>query len=1033
MTDIVASTEHAAELGDSAWRSLVQRHHALVRAALRRNGGREIDTAGDGFFATFDAPAAAVRCALEVVTSVEQLGIEVRAGLHVGEVERVGAKVGGIAVPIAARIMAAAGPGEVLVSSTVRDLAAGSGLVFEDRGSRELKGVPGDWHMYATTRPNVAPATATPTEAAGEREWAQRRAAAVRHARSRPIWQRHPRLATAAVLGLALVLATAGLLVWKPWQPPALAAIADNSVGVIDTARAQIIVSIKVDERPGGIAIGDGAAWVTNTGADTVSQIDLGTRTAIRVIEVGRGPVGIAAAGGSIWVADSAGRTVTRINAATARVVDTIIVGNGPTALAAGPGSVWVANVSDSTVVRIDVATGIAGQPVPVAAAPVAIAADESGVWVVSADGAAVSHLDGVSGVTLAPPITLSSRPTAIAIGAGSVWVASGDGSVTRIDPQTNRVTATIDVGGSLSGIAATQDAVWVADRQGYVYQLEAANPFTVATRIQTTSAPEALVVADRDVWIAARASAASHRGGTLRIVFFLVPDSDPGLFPLNNLSQLEADGLVAYRRVGGTAGTALLPDLATAIPKPTNGGLTYTFQLRPNLVYSTGETVRPSDFRRAIERSFQVGDLLTDEAQGNAYFTAISGADACIAPDLTAVERCDLSAGVVADDAANTITFNLSQPDSDFLYKLAVPAAYPVPDGVPMNAPVEGAFPGTGPYVVSARSETEIRLTRNPNFRIWDAEVRPDGFPDEIIWTAVSDPQEQAAMIERGDADYMPLRLGNDLPPELFNRLRSQLTGQLRFASNSVTAITMNTALPPFDTLEARQALNMAIDRAHVAELHGGALAVNVTCQVLPPGWPGYQPFCPYTTHPDPGGRWQAPDLSAADRLVEASGTLGAKVVVGPVRARQSDTRDYLVTVLDELGYDASADPDTNDDYVFKATFEENRVQLGIWENFAGILAPSEFMLGFTCGQNDGTVNLCDPAYDTLATQASELQTTDAAAAATKWAEADRWVIDHALWAPLYNEGTDFISARVGNYQFHPAYQVLLDQLWVQ
>ena len=151
-TDIVGSTEVAAELGDRGWRELVQEHHRIVRAALRRHGGREMDTAGDGFFAVFDAPAEAAICALDAIEAVRALGIEIRAGLHVGEVEQMGAKVGGITVPTAARIMASAGGSELLVSNTVRDLAAGSGLHFEDRGERALKGVPGQWRLYAVTR-----------------------------------------------------------------------------------------------------------------------------------------------------------------------------------------------------------------------------------------------------------------------------------------------------------------------------------------------------------------------------------------------------------------------------------------------------------------------------------------------------------------------------------------------------------------------------------------------------------------------------------------------------------------------------------------------------------------------------------------------------------------------------------------------------------------------------------------------------------------------------------------------------------------
>ena len=152
-TDIARSTELAVELGDRRWHDLKQRHHALVRRELARFQGEEIDTAGDGFLATFDAPERAVRCACAVRDAVRGLGLEVRAGLHTGEVERQGHGVSGIAVHIGARVVTAAGPGEVLVSGVVRDLVSGSGLRFADRGAHRLKGVPDDWRLFA-----VAPA-----------------------------------------------------------------------------------------------------------------------------------------------------------------------------------------------------------------------------------------------------------------------------------------------------------------------------------------------------------------------------------------------------------------------------------------------------------------------------------------------------------------------------------------------------------------------------------------------------------------------------------------------------------------------------------------------------------------------------------------------------------------------------------------------------------------------------------------------------------------------------------------------------------
>jgi pimeloyl-ACP methyl ester carboxylesterase/class 3 adenylate cyclase len=148
-TDIAGSTAKAAELGDARWRELLGDHHALIRRQLARFRGRELDTAGDGFFASFDGPARAVRCACAITASVKELGIDIRAGLHTGECELHDGKLAGIAISIGSRVAAEAQPGEVLVSSTVKDLVAGAGIDFEDRGIRALKGVPGQWRVYA--------------------------------------------------------------------------------------------------------------------------------------------------------------------------------------------------------------------------------------------------------------------------------------------------------------------------------------------------------------------------------------------------------------------------------------------------------------------------------------------------------------------------------------------------------------------------------------------------------------------------------------------------------------------------------------------------------------------------------------------------------------------------------------------------------------------------------------------------------------------------------------------------------------------
>ncbi len=151
-TDVVGSTERATELGDRGWKELLERHHATVRAMLARYRGVEVDTAGDGFFATFDGPARAIRCAEAIIHALGPLGLSIRSGVHTGEIGTIDGKAGGIAVVIGARVGALAGPSEVLVSQTVKDLTAGSGLIFEDAGEHELKGVSDRWRLYRVVK-----------------------------------------------------------------------------------------------------------------------------------------------------------------------------------------------------------------------------------------------------------------------------------------------------------------------------------------------------------------------------------------------------------------------------------------------------------------------------------------------------------------------------------------------------------------------------------------------------------------------------------------------------------------------------------------------------------------------------------------------------------------------------------------------------------------------------------------------------------------------------------------------------------------
>ena len=465
--------------------------------------------------------------------------------------------------------------------------------------------------------------------------------------------------------------------------------------------------------------------------------------------------------------------------------------------------------------------------------------------------------------------------------------------------------------------------------------------------------------------------------------------DTDPLGGPSYNVTSFEADGLVGYRRVGGSAGSVLLPDLAASAPMVSDGGRTYAFRLRPGLEYSTGVPVRAADFRRALERSFQVlGYFGTN--WGAFLYGSIDGAKRCTTEDFTPVDVCDLSQGIVTDDSTGTVTFHLSEPDPDFAYRLAHAVAYPVPEGVPMHEMLDGEpFPGTGPYAVTARTESEVRLGRNPRFRAWDSAVRPDAFPDEIVFTVVRDKTQPAEMVESNEADYtssIPLRPrapGADPDPASGSDPRRRIDHDL---------VELNTSIPPFDNIDARKAVNFAIDRARTGELLGPG--TGVTCQILPPGFPGYQPYCPYTVRADAGGQWTAPDMQAAQRHIDASGTRGQRVTLGPTIGVRLNKFEYVGKILQELGYQVTLDrrnthefPDGTDWWDVTRT----QAMLNGW--IPDYLAPANFLSFLRC-DGESLNDYCDQEFNAMFDHALQLQVADPAAALAEWAALDHRAI---------------------------------------
>jgi peptide/nickel transport system substrate-binding protein len=499
----------------------------------------------------------------------------------------------------------------------------------------------------------------------------------------------------------------------------------------------------------------------------------------------------------------------------------------------------------------------------------------------------------------------------------------------------------------------------------------------------------------------------------------------DPGWTPALGTVY---DGLVALRRSGGPAGFTLVPDLAWTLPRPAGGGTTYTFTLRPGIRYSNGAPVRASDFRRGILRQLRFGAYPP-------YYEGILGAQACHRDP----RRCDLSAGIVTNDAAGTVTFHLGHADPDFLYKLALILAAPAPAGAPDHAIYRAPFlPGTGPYKVSQyRPNVSLTLVRNPYFRQWSYAAQPAGYPSVIHYDQVASPGKRQSAVIAGRADLVAL--GNN-DQSVATRYRARVHTTLKVWT---TYLFLNTRQPPFTSLKARQAVNYAIDRGRILGLNHLAPGQGaVTCQMLPADFPGHQSYCPYTTGTK-DGIWHGPDMAKAWRLAKDSHTTNVPVTVWTFKGfANGAVGSDLVRLLKDLGYRAHLRTVSNVRYFSAVTNVHSKVQAGLNSWGADFPTASDFFLPVLSCRSfyqdpTNTTNygqFCDPHADQLASQAQAAQLTDPAAARRLWAQVDRIVTDQAPWVPVLSQGaTTLVSARIGNFQESPIYGPLLDQMWVR
>jgi len=831
------------------------------------------------------------------------------------------------------------------------------------------------------------------------------------------------RLAAAALVALAV--AGGGALLFGGDNSTGLAAIDANTVGLIDADSSRITAQYSVGRDPGAIAAGAGSVWVANRADGTVSRITRARREVVP-IPVGGEPTGLAYGAGSLWVADGQGRKVTQVDPQQNKVVHQYDVGNAAHAVAIGFGAVWVASAVDATVARIDLTSGRVSNPIAIEARPSALAAGAGAIWVASEETASVIRLDPRSGTPL-HRTPVGNGPSGVAVGAGAVWVTNrSDGTVSRIDPNTDKQTNLVPVGREPRAIAADQHGVWVANAgDGTVMRIDPSSRQVTHT-IDVESRPSALAVVDGAVWTAALAATSTHRGGTLRVSTSSVGaiHSDP--VSLGPPASLVYDGLVAYRRAGGSAGTALVADLASDLPLPSPDGRTYRFRLRPNLRFSNGAPVTPEDVRASLARLLTLGDP--------GYYdnlNAIPGAASCadrLLPARARLQRCDLSDGIATDNAARTITFHLTRPDTDFLHKLH--SVFVVPAGSPNRLVNTPALPGTGPYTIKRWDPRRGGLlARNRHFRAWSPD-RPDGYPDQIA-IRFRRPKAQIAALEDGAADIALFVYGGYRDAA---RLRARYGARLHTNPAPGTAYAfLNVRTPPFDDVRVRRALNYAVDRGRFAEFMGTSQTHKPTCQMLPPNFRGYTPSCRFTVRPNPAGTWTGPDLARARRLVAASGTRGMKVEFWDAHPFEQVGR-FFRTVLRAIGYRATVRTFDNLGLIGKNAAGEPRPrpQLGMWFWQANSLAPFTFLQApVLCS---GSVNLsrfCRPEIDARVEQAARARGPEAI---ELWRRVETALAAQAPTVPLANwYSTSLTAERVGNYQAHPLWGALLEQLWVK
>jgi peptide/nickel transport system substrate-binding protein len=524
------------------------------------------------------------------------------------------------------------------------------------------------------------------------------------------------------------------------------------------------------------------------------------------------------------------------------------------------------------------------------------------------------------------------------------------------------------------------------------------------------------------------------HRGGTMRILAHAAAGTvDPHInYTLQywQIFQSLYDGLIGFQKAAGADGFVKVPNIAEAFPEPTNDGKTYVFKIRKGIKFSNGKELGVKDVVASLQRIFKVSS-----PTAGGFYSVIVGADKC----LKDAANCTLEGGVIGDEAAGTVTINLTRPDAEIFDKLALPHAAILPADSPTTDVGSNPLPTTGPYMISAYDPNKgMTLSRNPNFKVWSEQAQPDGYPDVVQYDFGPTEEAQVTAVQNGEADWMFDEPPADRLAEMGTKNKDQV---------HVTPLTawwylpMNVNLAPFDNIKVRQAVNFAIDRKALVNLFGGPVLATPVCQVLPPGFPGHVDYCPYTK--DPGAKWSAPDMEKAKALVEESGTRGQKVsIIVEDKTVAKSIGVYLQSVMTELGYVADVKPISQNIQFTYIQNTNNKVQMSVTQWYQDYPAASDFLnILFGCSSftpgSDSSINIagyCNKDVDAKMQAALALGVTDQEAANKMWSEVDKAITDDAPAAALFTpKHLDFVSKRLGNFQFNSQFYWMVTQSWVQ